>query len=167
MAGMATSSAPASQARRAQLRARWEALLRAQPACSPLAHPDTVVHLLDPTLDTLFAAPRRPATRPLAPARPCRDSCRCGLNPLLAFFAVGEQALRETAEQPASRGDAKTPPAPADTIRLSLALRRLARDELETFCSLCQRACASPFTSPSNRKRGSQAGPPGLNPRSR
>jgi hypothetical protein len=124
---MAAPPPPSAQAHRAQLRARWEALLRARPACSPLAHPDTLVHLLDTTLDALFAALRRPATGPRRPARlpaatPCAGSCRCGLNPLLAYFAAGELALRETAGPPA----------------LCHALRRIAREELGTFCSLCQ-----------------------------
>lgn len=119
--------APTLRSQRAQIRARWTELLRAQPAPSPLAHPDTLVHLLDTTLDALFDTLRSPANQSRRPARlpattPCAGACRCGLNPLLAYFAAGERALHEAASPPA----------------LAHALRRLARDELDTFCSLCQ-----------------------------
>jgi hypothetical protein len=134
-------------ARRSGIRARWEALLRADRACSPLADPDALVHLIDWTLAeferTLRALPtRRRALRPLGRAD---LDCPCGHNPLLVYFAAGEQALQESlvlaqADRPglgALRRD-------AELEELNLALRHIARRELGAFCALCQlrgRAC--------------------------
>ena len=42
--------------RRGFLRARWEDLLRAEPVTSPLGLPDALVHLIDVTLEEIFAA---------------------------------------------------------------------------------------------------------------
>ncbi len=125
-------------AHRPEVRANWENLLRLERASSPLANPDTLVHLLDTTLDEIFKdlhlwSPRRHPTR--AHAR----SCPCGRNPLLAYFGAGRQALREalivaqaasphlTAEQ---RDTALT--------CLEQVFSHIERREIESFCAVCQ-----------------------------
>jgi hypothetical protein len=49
------------RALRFQTRVRWEALLRTERTSSPLANPDSLVHLLDWTLDEIFHALACPA----------------------------------------------------------------------------------------------------------
>src|SRR5687768_11732047 len=81
------------------IREHWEALLHAEPVKTPLAYPDSLVHLLAWTLEEIFhglailpeggrvgSAPHRFNERP---------PCPCGRNPLLTYFAAGEQAMRE------------------------------------------------------------------------
>src|SRR3954462_4663597 len=85
--------------RRAETRARWEALLRIEKVNTPLANPDALVFMIDWTLDEVFGALLRPLSSRRRPAkfenhRP-RPECPCGRNPLLAYFAAGEQALEE------------------------------------------------------------------------
>jgi len=78
-------------ARRAQIRARWEAFLRIERVNTPLANPDTLIYLFDQTLDEVFAALRHPPARhsAVAPEHPSEK------NPLMAYFVAGEQALLE------------------------------------------------------------------------
>lgn len=129
--------AGALAAHRPQLRQRWEERLRALPPSSALASPDALVHLMDSTLDRLgteigVEAPRRPAGPP--------PECRCGLNPLVAYFITAEEALMETL----FHDDTVWPVLSARDRERALttllrALRRIAHADLETFCSLCQR----------------------------
>ena len=135
-------------ARRPQIRARWEDLLRAERVSTPLANPDALVHLLDWTLDevfrTLSSLPTR--RRPLRAFTRGDIDCPCGRNPLLTYFAAGEQAMQESlilCQAEALRLD----PIERDSAlhELNLALRHIARREIGAFCSLCQlrdRACA-------------------------
>ena len=130
-------------ARRPQIRARWEALLRIERVTSPLAHPEMLVHLIDWSIDEVFAALRPKATRKNSPA-PCplaalRDECACGLNPFLAFFLAGEQAVLEALVL-AQAAEPALAPGASDTAvsELYFALRQLRRREVESFCSLCQ-----------------------------
>lgn len=127
---------------RPRIKARWEALLRAAPTPSPLAHPDVVVYLLDEILDrledTLRATPGAvpPAPAALGPS----GACACGLNPLLPCFITGEQALIECA-------------APELGPRLNHVLTRyheLADEQLRNFCGVClhreSAVCPSPLS---------------------
>lgn len=128
--------------RRPQIRERWETLLRVERANTALAHPDTLVHLLDWSLDeVLRTLPLR--TLPLRSSGRAhaglRADCSCGRNPLLHFFIAGEQALLETlviaqAELP------RLDPIRRDraVTELYLVVRGLARAEVASFCSLCQ-----------------------------
>jgi hypothetical protein len=126
---------------RAGIRARWEDLLRVERANTPLANPDALVHLIDWTLDevyrTLEGLPSR--RRPLRPYSKHDIECPCGRNPLLAYFAAGEQALQESLVvtqselphlEPADRD--------ASLAELNLCLRFIARREIQAFCALCQ-----------------------------
>jgi hypothetical protein len=133
----------ALRARRPQVRCRWEALLRVEPVGSPLGHPDALVHLIDWTLDEIFAG----LTNPLSCHRASRTRfnadepahCPCGRNPLLAYFAAGEQAMHEALvlTQAASNG---LDPVERDAAfsELNLLLRQIARREIEAFCGVCQ-----------------------------
>lgn len=127
--------------RRPGIRDRWEALLRADRACSPLADPDALVHLIDWTLAeferTVRGLPtRRRALRP--PGRYNLD-CPCGQNPLLVYFAAGEQALQESLVlAQADRPGLNALQRDAELQELNLALRHIARREISSFCALCQ-----------------------------
>lgn len=136
---MQESMVTALRARRSQIRARWEDLLRIERANTPLANPDSLVHLLDWTLDEFFrtvqslSSRRRPA-RPFAP-----EECGCGRNPLLAYFAAGEQALRESLVLAQTEMRDLSPLARDTALsELDLAVHHIARREIEAFCAVCQ-----------------------------
>lgn len=133
----------ALRTQRPAIRASWDALLRAEPINSPLGNPDALVHLIDWTLDEIFAA----FTNPLSRHRPAvlrhsvatRHACPCGRNPLLAYFAAGEQALQEALVL------AQVAASPLDPLErdasfneLNLTLHHIAQREIEAFCGVCQ-----------------------------
>jgi hypothetical protein len=133
----------ALRTQRPKIRASWEALLRAEPISSPLGNPDALVHLIDWTLDEIFSG----FTNPLSRHRPSgnrlsaadRHECPCGRNPLLAYFAAGEQALQEALVL------AQAAAAPLDPLErdasfseLTLTLHHIARREIDAFCGVCQ-----------------------------
>jgi hypothetical protein len=127
--------------RRPGIRDRWEALLRADRACSPLADSDALVQLIDWTLTeferTVRGLPtRRRALRP--PGRYDLD-CPCGQTPLLVYFAAGEQALQESLVlAQADRPGLNALQCDAELQELNLTLRHIARREISSFCALCQ-----------------------------
>lgn len=134
----------AFEAQRTELHARWEALLRVEPVNTPLGQPEALKHMIDYTLNTLFAAlhnPHAPKRKHLRLVREWvadRGLCPCGKNPLLAYFVAGEQALLETliliqAGQP----DCAETRASA-VMELKLEMAYVAHREIETFCALCQ-----------------------------
>jgi hypothetical protein len=136
------------RARRAEIRNQWETLLRLERASSPLAQPDTLVHLLDTTLDEIFRdlelrSPRRhpgPLTTP---------HCPCGRNPLLAYFAAGRQALRDALVHVQTAGPAPTP-RHRDTALACVdqVFSHISCREIGAFCALCQ------FREPTNCANG-------------
>lgn len=133
----------ALRARRPAIRAHWEALLRTEPVLTPLGNPDALVHLIDWTLDEIFAAASNPlvrcrigATR-FAPGE--QPECPCGRNPLLAYFDAGEQAMHEALIL------AQAASAPLDPLQrdasfeeLNLVFQQISRREIEAFCGVCQ-----------------------------
>lgn len=142
-AAMQESLARVLRARRPEIRARWEALLRIERANTPLANPDALVFMLDWTLDEVFTMLANPHAR----RRPNRVTyttsakavCPCGRNPLLIYFAAGEQALDEAlvlaqAEMPS------LDPVERDAAfaGLTQAVREISRREIESFCAVCQ-----------------------------
>jgi len=133
---------------RAAIRARWEDLLRVERANTPLANPDALVHLIDWTLDevyrTLEGLPSR--RRPLRPYSKHDIECPCGRNPLLAYFAAGEQAMQESLILTQSELPQLNPTdRDASLAELNLSLRYIARREIQAFCALCQlRQCPMP-----------------------
>ncbi|MBI2814027.1 MAG: hypothetical protein HYX71_07065 [Opitutae bacterium] len=78
--------------RRAQIRARWEALLRIEKVTTPLANPDTMVFGLEHSLDEIFAALRQPPPAKSSPGAILAESP----SPWQAYFRAGEQALLES-----------------------------------------------------------------------
>ena len=131
----------ALSARRPQVRARWEDLLRAERASTPLANPDALVHLIDWTLDEVFRTLNSLPTRrrPLRSITRTDMDCPCGRNPLLTYFAAGEQSLQESLVL-SQASCASLEPLERDSAlhELNLALRHIARREIGAFCSLCQ-----------------------------
>ena len=149
----------ALRAQRPQIRSRWAALLRVEPVGTPLGHPDALVHLIDWTLDEVFSGLSNPLAEAREPAPTTADAgvqCPCGRNPLLTYFAAGEQAAREglvlaqvatSALDPTERD--------ASLAELNYILQQIARREIDAFCGVCQfrqregATCAatiSPFT---------------------
>jgi len=125
----------ALQAQRAEIHSRWETLLRIEPASTPLALPDTMVHHIGPTLDEVFKGLANPQS--LAHVKPAH--CRCGRNPLQAFFRAGELALLESLimVQVATPDLAKSDREEAVTD-LKQTLHALSWREIADFCSVCQ-----------------------------
>ncbi len=115
--------------RRPQIGMRWAELLHVEPTLTPLGHPDALVHLLDWTLDEIDHALMDPLLRRRLGRRlnlaAARSECPCGRNPLLGYFAAGQQVLQEALvlAQAASPG---------------LDPLEIARREIEAFCGVCQ-----------------------------
>ena len=120
------------QAHRPTLSKKWEARLRAAPVTSPLANPDSLVHLMEWTLDQVFRELAAHHPRRKTP-RPPRPPCPCGLNPLIAYFSTAKVSLHEALETCAGG----RPIEPTDAEAMEQALEIVARRELETFCALC------------------------------
>jgi hypothetical protein len=129
--------------RRFSVRARWEALLRAEPVTSPLGLPDTLIHLIDTTLAEILVALAHPRPRPWANAHSVAATepliCPCGRNPLLAYFTAAEQALREGLIL-AQAAFAPLDPFERDRSleELDSVVQRISRREIEAFCGVCQ-----------------------------
>jgi hypothetical protein len=120
---------------RAEIRGRWMELLLVEPVNSPLAEPRAMIFMLDETLERVFIAIRRGEV-PRAVTKP---GCSCGLNPFLAYFRAGIQALHETLILIQAR-DPSLKPADRDAAfaELDSIIRRIASTEIATFASLCQ-----------------------------
>lgn len=128
------------QRRRFAIQSRWDTVLRTEPVTSPLANPDSLVHLIEPTIEAVLSAlhaGERPSATSAARATP--PKCPCGRNPFLAFFAAGRQAMREglVLSQAAL--------APLDPVQrdrsltdLEEILDEISRREIEAFCGVCQ-----------------------------
>lgn len=118
-------------------------LLRVEPVGSPLGHPDSLVHLIGWTLDEILAglAPCPPEDK-RTPARPLNETpapCACGRNPLLTFFAAGQQAMREALVLAQAASPTLDPVGrDAALVELNEVLQRIACREIEAFCGVCQ-----------------------------
>ncbi len=122
-------------ARRAQIRGRWEAFLRIERVNTPLANPDTLVYLFAQTLDEFFALLRNPPVRHLpATVAPASEK-----NPLVAYFTAGEQALLEALvlAQAESR-DLNPVERDADVAELKRVVQRIARREIGAWEGVCR-----------------------------
>lgn len=125
---------------RPRLLRQWEGQLRALPPCSALAHPDTLVHLMGPTYDRVVELIDHDNATPASlPA-----DCECGKNPLVTFFVTGEASLIEgiVADQVNWRPQTSEQRLAAVKV-LRNAVRCVAADDIEAFCSLCQRKGAA------------------------
>ena len=152
---------------RTLLRARWESLLRAQPVHSPMGHPDTLMHLMDWTIDDVFdrlrrgRSPSKSRSGQLRPPLEVVNRCACGANPLLCYFSTIRRAFLDWAEQDSF-----------PFARLALqeregcifeflhTLETVTEREIQNFCAVCQQGrrkqpCgASSISGDISRKRG-------------
>jgi hypothetical protein len=133
------------EARRVSIRDRWETLLHLEPVSGPLANPDALAHLIPETLERVFALLAKPARVPVSvmAAKACVPKCDCGHNPYLAYFVAAEQALVEAAVLLQSEAPAVAR-RQGDVAEVMLAVRRLARLEIDTFCGACMHRCVDP-----------------------
>jgi hypothetical protein len=126
-------------ARRREIHARWEVLLRIERVNTPLANPDALVFMIDWTLDEVFNALRHAPAKRRQTAAHDRPECPCGRNPLLVYFSAGCQALEEAlvlvqAETPGLDPDERD----SGFASLKLVMREISRREIESFCAICQ-----------------------------
>ena len=127
-------------ARRRDIHARWEVLLRIERVNTPLANPDALVFMIDWTLDEVFSALRHaPARRRGASGAEARPECPCGRNPLLVYFSAGCQALEEALVLVQAEASGLDPDERDNGFAaLKLVMREISRREIESFCSICQ-----------------------------
>lgn len=124
--------------RRPEIRRAWEVLLRAERASTAMANPDTLVYMMDLTLDEVFAALRAAETAPVA--GPEDYECPCGLNPMLVYFAAMRQVLTEALIlAQAALPEQKPRQRESDLARLKRVVDEAVAREIVAFCSLCQR----------------------------
>lgn len=119
----------------------WREHLRALPPSSALAAPEMLAPLMAPAL----ARVRFEAALHFddAPDEPENNDCRCGLNPLVAFYFTGETSTFEVLWSQPEALAPLTPEAREKTCRvLREAWRRVAIEEVSLFCSICQRGAA-------------------------
>lgn len=133
----------ALRARRAEIHARWEALLRIEKVNTPLANPDALVFMIDWTLDECFATLRplhaRKRNGKIPESAVAKPDCPCGRNPLLTYFAAGEQAIEEALILEQASASILDPIQRDEAfLELKLTVRDIARREIEAFCSVCQ-----------------------------
>ena len=130
------------KAMRPQIRARWETLLRIERLHTPLANPDTLVFMFDPTLDSVLAALPGHPVRSAGP----RPTCRFANNPMRVYFTALEQALLEAlilVQASQVKPDSVSHAAivaerTAAATELSGTVRRVARSEIKTLDQICQ-----------------------------
>ena len=131
------------RSRRAGIRTRWADLLRADRATTPLANPEALVHLIDWTLEEIERALATPVHRHRlgrggGPVD-CRHACDCQLNPLIAYFQVGQQALHEALVlSQASVAGLTAEERDIELQELNAVLQTVSRREIEAFCGICQ-----------------------------
>lgn len=125
------------KAHRSSLRTRWEHKLRALPPSSAMADPDALVHLMEWTLESLFQELTNKARRGQRP--PAAVPCRCGMNPLIAYFVTAEDALLEIIFIEGKSWLALDPEVRETEVAwVRNALQRVASREIDAFCAVCR-----------------------------
>lgn len=117
---------------RPRIKQRWEKLLRAEPAVTALANPDTLIFLMDETLDQLCAAGRTRSVKSWlrdnpALVAPQQSKCACGINPLLAYYSTGILALNHTVQ----------PKLDSAFEEIMLFYHGIAQQDIEALCGVC------------------------------
>ena len=131
---------------RAEIKRKWEVLLRNAPATTPLGNPDTLVFLMDESLEQLFSLLRSKTahqwlSRHPPAARVVGLSCHCRLNPLINYFIAGQAALAFAAQTvPRSQHHLDDLAATECVDELLLTFRFLVHREIQAFCDVCQYA---------------------------
>ncbi len=129
--------------RRAEIQNRWGDLLHVEASRSPLANPDVLASMINWTLDEIFRAfevsgVNRRGRRQRSLLLTELD-CTCGRNPLLAYFAAGEQALQEALVlSQASVAELDPLERDASLAELNRVLRDTGTREIQAFCAVCQ-----------------------------
>lgn len=142
---------------RPMIKTCWEVLLRAEPPLNPLGNPDTLVYMMDCTLDEVFAyahtaGPRQWLSRHPFLCAPIAETCPCGRNPLFRYYESGEQALLAIAGRAAMEFADFVPAEREEQLaELRLTFAYFAQRELQNFCDLCRCPCARSRTSPAAR----------------
>lgn len=125
----------ALEERRAQIRARWEALLRIEKVTTPLANPDTLVFGLDHSLDEIFAMLHQPPCHIPDP----EIMNTGGTSPWQAYFRAGEQALLETLVLTQSEMQSLDPAARDTSFgNLKQVINILTQREIGAWAAICQ-----------------------------
>ena len=146
---------------RARLLGRWRECLRALPPSSALAEPEFLIALMAPTLARVREEAGRTPTAAANKAGP--EPCRCGLNPLTAFYLTGESATFDVLW---SRPDALAPLPRSEREAICLVLtqawQRVAAAEIALFCGACRlgAALASTGAGQALSGRGTGGAPP-------
>jgi len=129
---------------RAEIKRKWELLLRAAPTTTPLGNPDTLVFLMDESLQQLFSLFRSKATHQWLRHHPPASHtvgivCHCRLNPLINYFIAGQAALAFAAQTvPRNQHHLDDVAATACVDELLLTFHFLAHREIHAFCEVCQ-----------------------------
>ena len=129
--------------RRTTIKDAWERRLRRESVTSPLANPDTLVMMMDSTLEEFFDAVERDSrqTAPHERHHRAREStgCLCGLNPLLAYFrTLGATICAIAASSKGPCGNGGIDQKFQCLGRAMDILREIARRDIAAFCAVCQ-----------------------------
>ena len=133
----------------AEIKRKWEILLRAAPATTPLGHPDSLVFLMDESLQQLFALFRNKSShqwlsRRTPSARPLGMTCHCRMNPFINYFIAGQAALAFVAQTvPRSEHHLDDLAFTSCVDELLLNFGALADREIRAFCDVCRYAPAN------------------------
>lgn len=131
--------------RRAAICKRWDVLLRLERVSSPLANPDTLVHMIPGALDQILARAAEPPHCEMTMGQAVGlkfPICECGNNPYLAFYIAGEQAIVEAVVWAQSESADRAQE--SDVASVISAARMYAKDEIEAFCGICMHRGRNP-----------------------
>lgn len=137
---------------RAEIKRKWEVLLRAAPATTPLGHPDTLVFLMDESLQQLFLLCRSRSAHGWLSRRSLATvgagmTCHCRLHPLINYFIAGQAALAFVAQTvPRSQHHLDDLAATSCVDELLMIFRFLADREVRTFCEVCRYSASNSRT---------------------
>jgi len=134
----------AIRSQRASLCARWESLLRAESPNTPLANPEILVFKIPEACGEILDRMALPSGE--AREETSEPYCACGLNPLLGFFAAGEQAMEEAMLRAIHTVPHMTMADQSHAMgELHQILRALKGKEIAMLCSVCQLRHVAPY----------------------